>query len=276
LQVLVKLLTFKENIDLKLVHRIILFFCFLFALPLAVTQAQSVEEADGYTREFTYGLNFNTNGGLLGGAMIKQAYHMQGKWYQFWGLEGVEVKHPKEIPYTNQYTGATFVKGKRNYFFALRPHYGREYTFFHKAAESGVQVNGVVAAGPSIGILAPYYIDYDYTRLDSKGQPIMPYDVRAEHYNPNVHTDMNRIIGGTGVFTGLSEPSFKVGAHVKAGVSFEYGRYMESVTGIEVGMLYEMYTNRVIIVQGTGIDEGVENRNRFFSLYLTLYYGHRR
>ncbi|WP_192825116.1 hypothetical protein [Rufibacter sp. LB8] len=273
---LVKLLTFKENNSFSTVRRIFTAFCLFIFLSGTAAMAQGLEEDESYTREFTYGLNFNTNGGLLGGAMVKQVYLMQGKWYQFWGLEAVEVKHPKEVQYQNRYTGSTFVKGKRNYFFALRPNYGREYTFFKKAAESGVQVNGIFAAGPSIAVLGPYYIDYNYTRLDRNGQPIGPVDVRAEPYDPNIHTDLNRIVGGSGVFTGLSEPSFKVGAHVKAGVSFEYGRYMESVTGIEVGMLYEMFPSRIIIVQGTGVDEGVKNQNRFFSLYLTLYYGHRR
>lgn len=268
---LVKLLTFKQILAFCHVRKFLLILFLICSLPGGLAFAQSVEEEEGYSREFTYGLNFNTNGGLLGGAMIKQVYHLQDKWYHFWALEGVEVKHPKEIRWQNPYTGGSIVVGKSNYLFVLRPEYGREYTFFRKAAESGVQVNGIVAAGPSIGIMAPYYIQYDYTRLDSQGNPIGPPDVRTEQYDPTIHTQLDtRLVGGAGVFTGLAEPSFQFGGHIKAGVSFEYGRYMESVTGVEVGMMYEAFTKEIIIIpQAT-------NRQSFTSVYLTLYYGRRR
>lgn len=246
---------------------VLVFFC---ALPLGFAFAQSVEEEEGYSREFTYGLNFNSNGGLLGGAMLKQTFHLKDKWYQFWALEGVEVKHPQEYPRHNPYTGASLVLGKSNYFFVLRPQYGREYTFFRKAPESGVQVNGIIAAGPSIGILAPYYIQYDYTRRDVLGNPIGPADIRSEPYEPSVHTRSDLLVGSAGVFTGLAEPTPVLGAHVKAGVSFEYGRYMESVTGVEVGVLYEAFTKEIVIIPQA------RNRQQFMSFYLTIYYGNRR
>jgi hypothetical protein len=253
------------------VRRFLLVLVLVSFLPVGLAMAQTAEEEEGYSREFTYGLNFNSNGGLLGGAMIKQVYHMGGKWYQFWALEGVEVKHPKEVRYQNPYTGGTYIKGKSNYLFVLRPQYGREYTFFRKAAESGVQVNGVVAAGPSIGILAPYFIQYDYTPYDVNRQPIGPSDIRTEQYDPRVHTQPDtHILGSSGVFTGLAEPHFRVGANAKAGVSFEYGRYMESVTGIEVGMLYEAFAGNLDMIPQAS------NNNTFLSVYLTLYYGRRR
>ncbi|MFC6996266.1 hypothetical protein [Rufibacter roseus] len=252
-------------------RKILLILLLTCTLPAGLAFGQVLEEEEGYTREFTYGLNFNTNGGLLGGAMIKQVYHLQNKWYHFWALEGVEVKHPKETRWQNHYTGASFVVGKSNYLFVLRPQYGREYTFFRKAAESGVQVNGLVAAGPSIGFLAPYYIQYDYTRYDNNGNPLGPPDVRTEQYDPSVHTQPDyRIVGSSGVFTGLAEPTLKFGGNIKAGVSFEYGRYMESVTGIEVGLMYEAFTSDIVIIpQAT-------NSSSFTSVYLTLYYGRRR
>ncbi|GAA4311060.1 hypothetical protein GCM10023183_29550 [Nibribacter koreensis] len=233
-----------------------------------------MEEEETYTREFTYGINFNSNGGLIGGLAIKSAYHLKGNWYQFWSLEGVEVKHPKEYPYINTNTGATYVRGKSNYMFVLRPEYGREYTFFKKAAESGVQVNGVVAVGPSLGILAPYYIDYDRSRYVYNPQTRTYYRtgeviISSEPYDPDIHNEA-LILGGSGPFKGLGDPSFKVGAHAKAGVSFEYGRYMESVTGVEVGVLYEAFTEKIPIIPTA------ENSNHFTSVYLTLYYGRRR
>ncbi|WP_245964492.1 hypothetical protein [Rufibacter immobilis] len=245
----------------------------IYGLSVGLASAQSAEEEESYSREFTYGLNFNSNGGLLGGAMIKQVYHMGGKWYQFWALEGVEVKHPKESRVQNYNTGASYINGKSNYLFVLRPQYGREYTFFRKAAESGVQVNGLVAAGPSIGIMAPYFIEYDRSNyIEQQGALYLvgPLIINTEQYDPNVHTNNFFIVGAPGVFKGLSEPSFRVGANLKAGLSFEYGRYMESVTGIEVGMLVEAFAGDMTLMPNAS------NRNAFFSVYLTLYYGRRR
>jgi hypothetical protein len=275
LQVPVKLLTFKQNLALSAVRRILLVFLFLCTLPAGVALAQSAEEEEGYSREFTYGLNFNSNGGLLGGVMIKQAYHLGGKWYHFWALEGVEVKHPKERRVQNMVNGASFIDGKSNYLFVLRPEYGREYTFFRKAAESGVQVNGVVAAGPSIGIMAPYFIDYDrsnyvYDRNTNSYYLSGPVIINSEQYDPMVHTNDMFIVGASGVFKGLSEPSFRAGVHAKVGVSFEYGRYMESVTGIETGMMVEAFAGDLTMIPDA------PNRNTFLSVYLTLYYGRRR
>ncbi|WP_210489563.1 hypothetical protein [Rufibacter aurantiacus] len=256
-------------------RRILLVLAIISFLPVGLAMAQTVEEEEGYSREFTYGLNFNSNGGLLGGAMIKQVYHLEGNWYHFWALEGVEVKHPKERPVQNLQNGASFVRGKSNYLFVLRPQYGREYTFFKKAAESGVQVNGVFAAGPSIGIMAPYFIEYDRSNyvLDPRTQQyylVGPVMISTEQYDPNIHTNEGLIVGAPGVFKGLSEPSFRVGANAKAGVSFEYGRYMESVTGIEVGMLVEAFAGDMTMIPGA------PKRNTFMSVYLTLYYGRRR
>ncbi|AMM52750.1 hypothetical protein TH61_04650 [Rufibacter sp. DG15C] len=253
-------------------YLLILLACICF--PCSWAFGQNVEEEETYTREFTYGINFNSNGGLIGGLMIKSAYHLTNNWYQFWAIEGVEVKHPKEYRYQNVNTGANFVFGKSNYFFVLRPEYGREYTFFKKAAESGVQVNGIAAIGPSIGIQAPYYIDYDRSRYVYNPQTRTYYRtgemiVASEPYDPAIHNDA-LILGSSGPFKGLGDPTFKVGAHVKAGVSFEYGRYMESVTGIEVGMVYEAFTDKIPIIPVA------EQSSHFTSVYLTLYYGRRR
>lgn len=247
----------------------------LCTFPVGLAFAQAAEEDESYSREFTYGINFNSNGGLIGGLMIKQVYHLNGKWYHFWGLEGVEVKHPKETRYQNPRSGGSYIRGKSNYLFVLRPQYGREYTFFKKAAESGVQVNGIIAAGPSIGFLAPYYIEFDYSNYGNNWNLQGPLDIRTEQFDPDKHEkridnpDL-RTLNGVGVFQGLSEPNLRFGGNIKAGVSFEYGRYMESVTGIEVGVLYEAFAGDLTMIPAG------ENRRHFTSFYLTLYYGHRR
>ena len=230
-------------------------------------------QSEGYQKEFTYGINFNTNGRIIGGASLRSSHTIKDKWQQFWGLEIVEVKHPKENPYMGL-SGDLFVLGKSNYFFVVRPEFGREYTFFRKAPESGVEVNGILAVGPSLGLQVPYYIVFDSTKyVDQNGvrYQVGPTDYRTEPYDPiNAHSDLNRIRGSAGFLTGLRETDIKIGAHIKAALSFEYGRYQENITGIEVGFLVEAYPKKIIMIPQA------ENYNTFTSVYLTLYYGSRK
>nr|WP_255749820.1 hypothetical protein [Pontibacter liquoris] len=224
--------------------------------------AQS-DEDESFENELSYGVNFNSNGGLVGGAFIRSAFFMNEHMYQFGGLEVVEVKHPKENRLYSPETGDFFIAGKQNYLFVVRPHYGRELVLFRKAAESGVQVNAVGAIGPSIGLLVPYYIRYNY------GGPGME-DVRTEQYDPTRHTNIDQIQGNVNFLQGLGESKVNIGAHVKAGLSFEYGRYKESITGIEVGFALEAYTKDLIIIPQA------DNSSIFPSVYLNLYYGRRK
>lgn len=242
------------------------YLVFILSLFLAYTvPAAAQSSGEEFKRELSYGVNLNSNGGLIGGAFIRSSRFVQDRIYQFGGLEVVEIKHPKEFRIDSRETGDFFIFGKQNYLFALRPHYGREFILFHKAAESGVQVNAIGAAGPSIGLLVPYYIRYNYG-----SQSALSQDVRTEAYDPDVHRLWERIQGNANVFTGLAESKVNFGVHTKAGLSFEYGRYQESITGIEVGFMFEQYLNRLVMIPNA------ESYSRFISVYLNIYYGSRK
>jgi hypothetical protein len=256
------------------VYKFLLVCCSFVALALSPAFGQ--QDDDGYQRELSYGINFNTNGGLIGGGMIKSTHRLKDKWYHFGAIEIVEVKHPKEQVRFNQETGGTYIKGKSNYLFSIRPQYGREYVLFKKAPESGVQVNAIFAAGPTLGLVVPYLINYNYGTPRGNNSPANPttppfpaIGVRTEQYDPKIHRE-DFILGRAGVFKGLSQNDLKVGANLKSAVSFEYGRYREGVTGVETGVLLEMFPTRPIIIPEA------TNRNVFISLYLTLYYGRRK
>ena len=239
-------------------------FAFLLTLSGLAVPAVAQSEDEPYHNELIYGINLNSNGGLLGGVFIRSAYTINENWLQFGGLEVVEVKHPKEYR-VYSYTGDSFIRGKQNSLFVIRPHYGRELILFRKAAESGVQVNAVGAIGPSIGLLAPYYIRYEYNGANG-GIP----DVRTEQYDPALHPEIDFIEGSAGALTGLGESKINLGLHTKAGISFEYGRYNESITGVEVGVLVEAFPKEMVIIPEA------ENRQLFTSVYLNIYYGRRR
>lgn len=218
------------------------------------------DEDDEYRSEFVYGINFNTNGGIIGGAIIKYARAMGPNMYQTFGLEIVNVKHPKELRYPSNLTGNTFIFGKQNYLFAIRPTYGRELVLFRKAPDEGVQINAIAAAGPSIGLVKPYYIVYQYS----------PTDQRSEQYDPEKHRVTGNIVGSGGLTEGFSEAKVNLGLNMKAGLSFELSGFRNSVTGFEVGFLLEAYPKRVILIPAA------QNRSVFTSAYLSLFFGSKR
>ncbi len=228
----------------------------LLLLPYAL-MAQD-DEFD-YESEFTYGINFNTNARLIGGFVFKYARAAGKNQFNSFGLEIVNVKHPKEHRLPNQ-MGNSFIVGKALYLVAVRPQYGREIVLFRKAPEDGVQLNLIMAAGPSLGITKPYYVLYSD---DNNFQT-----ARSVPYNPDRH-NIERIYGSGPITDGFDNLRLNLGAHAKTGFSFEFGRFNNSVVGIEVGLLMEAYTRKIEIIPVA------PNRSVYPSAYFTLYYGNK-
>lgn len=233
-----------------------------------------------YRREVVFGLNFNTQGGLIGGANVRVASVLDERLLRFWSLEGVSFKNPKEERVTNPYTGGTYTRYKTNYAFALRPSFGLQRILFRKAAESGVQVNALLSAGPSIAFLMPYYISYDET-ADRNNNVFGTSDIIVnEQYDPNKHTTSGAVkvtvIDRAPLFSGIGGTKVVAGGHLRGGLSFEYGRYRDAVAGAEVGFLMELYTRRLdVLAPPSPTDPNTLNKQFYPSVYLTLYLGHR-
>ena len=249
------------------------------ALAQAPTRSPSLtspSDEQSYRTEFVFGVNFNTQGGLIGGASVRSARVLDERWLRFWSLEGVMLKNNKELQMPTQY--GSVVSSKVNYAFSLRPSFGVQRVLFRKAADSGVQVNALLSAGPSLGLLLPYYISYDYTiSKNAGGQVQQDDDVRDEQYNPNVHTVPGAILDRAPIFSGIGNTKVVPGAHLRAALSFEYGRYRDAVAGLETGFMVEAFTKEIVILQPSlSLPVTRDLNKRFFpSVYLTLYFGHR-
>ena len=78
-----------------------------------------------------YSTGENTNGGLIGGGVLKFSNKIAEKLYSTIGVELVNVKHSKENKYSAALGyGRTFIWAKQNYFFSFRGQYGREMILF--------------------------------------------------------------------------------------------------------------------------------------------------
>jgi hypothetical protein len=235
------------------------FFIFLIAvLPFFSASAQSDEDFE-YTTEFIWGINKNTRGGLIGGLVFKYSTAINSRVYQTFGLELMNVKHPQERRQPT-ITGNTYIYGKQNYLYAIRGQYGRDIILYYKAPQQGVQINANFAIGPTLGLEAPYYIEY----LVGNNQII------KEPYEPMRHPDAGNILGTGDIFQGITQSKIVPGLNAKAALSFEFGTFKNNVTGIEAGFLGEIYSRNINLIPMA------RNTNIFPTAFLTLYYGNRR
>lgn len=212
-----------------------------------------------YDKEFLFGLNKNTNGGLVGGLAFKMGTRIDDSQFSFLGLELSNVKNQKEARY-NTVLGNSYIFGKSNYLYAIRPHYGREIILFKKAPNQGVQVSALAAVGPTLGIIAPYYIEYALNRVETV----------VEQYDPQKHQSKFNILGTGRLFQGIGKSEVAVGAMAKAALSFEFGIFKSSATALELGYMIEGYNKKIPLIPTT------ENSQLYQSAYFTFFYGFRK
>lgn len=232
-------------------------FFLLLSLPV---QAQREDTGNyEYDREYLLGVNKNTNGGMIGGVAFKVGTRLDDSQFAFFGLELANVKHPKEVRYSTV-TGNNYIFGKSNYLYAIRPHYGREVILFKKAPNQGVQVSALAAVGPSIGLVAPYFIEYALNRVETV----------VEQYDPAVHQSRFNILGTGRLLEGIGQSELALGGMAKAALYFEFGVFRSNATGLEVGYQVEGFQKKIPLILRE------QNRQFFQSAYFTLFFGFRK
>ena len=219
---------------------------------------KEVVDEDNFKSILSFGLTTNTNSGLLGGLMVRKEVAINNntlhRQFHYYNLEIVSVNHYRESNANVNGNGSSFVYGKQNYLFAIRPQFGREINLFRKSSEGGVNINAIFAGGPTIGVLKPYYVQVAYGRGVT----------RDEVFDP---AGKQNIVGSGGFFDGLGEAKLVPGINLKAALNFELDAFRQSNISLEVGFLAEAYTQKVNIMALS------ENRNFFTSGYVTVFFG---
>ena len=235
----------------------------LLVIACSVTLMGQATDSYDYNSEFTWGINKNSSGGLIGGFTFKKARKLNDWMLESFGLEIMNVKHPQEVRRNSGSTGNYFIYGKNNYLYAFRFQYGRDFILFKKASQQGVEVKVVTAVGPSFGIVAPYFIERS---VDNS-----LFSTRHEQYDPNnPDHSFNNILGTGNLFEGLGSSKIQMGGNLKAALNFELGTIKSQVTGFEVGFLMDAYFNKVILMP-TSVNNSV-----FPTIFFTLFYGSRK
>lgn len=228
--------------------------CFTLAQSFGGSLAYAQSSGNSYNQEWAIGLNWNTNGKMLGGVAFRYTRRVADNQFRYYGLEWVNVKHEKEQKVRQNFSSSSFIPNKINYLLAVRPQYGRDFALFRKAPEEGVHLNLNVSGGPSIGWLKPYHVMVD------RG----PEETISQQYDPEKH-NQREIRGAASPFDGLNNSEFKLGGHLKAGLYFEVHHATNHVLGIETGGLIETFA------QDMPIMADMNNSATFTSFYVTVF-----
>ena len=231
-----------------------------------------------FNREFTVDIKLHTSG-LSIGANIAQlkSYYLT----RFINFELGEIKHPKEVrqnfdiqPSFTGRVSRSFIFGKQNNFWVLRGGLGEKRYFSEKAKRKGLAIGVSYQAGPSIGILKPYYLQF--INFVDPGSNLFTYSSeKFSEDNADKFLDIVQIFGASGFSEGLGEINFQPGAHAKAALHFDWGAFDEFVKAIEAGIMIDAYFKKIPIMVESPQIENTENQPIFINLFLNFQFGKR-
>jgi len=217
-----------------------------------------------YSKQSIFGLQFRTNGYGLFYELGRLKTNRKTNIYR---IDITEIKHNKEEKTQTGsngfiFFGNPFIYGKINNFYQVTLGFGQQYILGQKGNKNGVSVSAIYNGGFSIGLLRPYYIEV----VDQNG------DVKTIKYEDDKALFMNKqvILGGGGLGKGWGEMKVKPGAFLKTALRFDYGRFNETVTGLEVGISGEFYSGKIPIIAEQ------KDRQFFFQGYISILFGRRR
>ncbi len=223
---------------------------------------QSEEGVLIYSKQSIFGVQFRTNGYGVFYELGKMKTNRKTNIYR---IDITEIKNQKEDKLSSGsiFFGNPYIYGKANNFYQVTLGFGQQYILGEKGNKNGVSVAAVYNAGLAIGLLKPYYLDVtDPTTLQVRRIKYTPQD-SALFLGPT-------IAGGGGFGKGWSELKFKPGAFAKAALRFDYGRFNEMVSGIEVGISAEFYGEKIPIMLLQ------KDKQLFFQGYISLLFGRRK
>ncbi|RYF84711.1 MAG: hypothetical protein EOO03_14400 [Chitinophagaceae bacterium] len=176
-------------------------------------------------------------------------------------LEIAERKHVKEEKQQINFSTAPIIYGKINYFYPVKLGVQYQHLLGNKGNKNGVSITANVGGGVSMGLLRPYKVDV----LIGNERKFVGYESPDSSYYLN-----GPIVGGPGFGTGWSDLKVTPGIYIKPALRFDYGKFNEMVSAIEVGLTGEFYTKD--IPQMIYIDQ----KKLFLSAYVAILFGRRK
>ncbi len=226
-----------------------------------------------YLREAAASLRLHEDGWAIGLTMGRlKTYYLTS----YWHFELGELKHEKEtrssLDYPSRLNGKVsraFIYGKQHNLFVLRASYGMKRYYSEKAKKKGAVLGFTWEAGPTLGLLKPYYLEvFSY----EGGNLPTPITIKYTPETANLFLDHTRIYGSSGWAKGLDELSLVPAIHARAALHVDWGAFDELLKAVEAGLMVDFFFQEVPLM--VPLPE-VENSNLFINLFLTLQFGKR-
>jgi hypothetical protein len=228
---------------------------------------QEEEGALVFNKQNAFSINLNTDG--WGVRFEKGKYKTITTTNLMW-LEFGERKHPKEerIPTLSASGGfiliSNYIYGKQNNFYYLNLGLGQQKLIGGKGNKNGIAVSAIYGGGLTLGLLKPYYLEIENRATGDREQ------IKYDGTNEALFLDPNAILGRGGLFKGFNEMKIVPGAHAKLALRFDYGRYNELLSAIEVGVNGAFYSQKMPILLLN------KEQNFFFNAYAAFTFGKRK
>ncbi len=226
---------------------------------------QEEEGAIIYQKQSVFGVKLYTDGYAVFYELGRLKTPVKTNLYS---IEIGERKHPKEEKLTrgNNYgfaIGNPYIYGKINNFYFVKLGFSQQHLIGGKGNKNGVAVSALYGGGVTAGLLKPYYISYSNPVTNQRK------DIKFAN-NDSAFLEARSIIGASGLGKGFNEIKFSPGVFAKGGLRFDYGRYNETVTAIEVGLNVELYSQKMPLMLLN------KQKQLFFNAYAAIDFGRRK
>ncbi|OAV45006.1 hypothetical protein [Lewinella sp. 4G2] len=197
---------------------------------------------------------------------------------KYWSLGLGNIRHSRERkinpedfnPQTNRIS-RSYTYGKENQLYALRFAFGTRKYISEKAKDKGVAMGYSYEFGPSLGLLKPYYIEYE---LQDAAFTVI--DIRHDGENTaQFLNDQGRIFGASEWTKGLGEIGLRPGLHARAAAHFGFGAYDEVPKYLEAGLMADFFLGETDLLIESDLTPGVKNSPLYLSLYVKVTMGKR-
>ena len=234
--------------------------------------AEEEEGALVFQKQWGIGIKLNTDGESI---FFEHGKYKTIKRTNLWWIELSEKKarnqqkqtpQPVQIDYPGfsvLSVGSDYVYGKENNFYQLKLGMGRQLRIGSKGINNGVAVSAIVGGGLSLGLVKPYFVQV-YDSTSSTGMSDIKYA-----NNPAAFLDPTIILGSSGFAKGIYSTKVVPGVHARGSLRFDYGRYRETLSALEVGFNADFYSDKIAIMALN------PKENFFLNVYVGIVFGGR-
>lgn len=217
-----------------------------------------------YKSHFIAGFKLNSDG--YGGFLEYGKVKSKNKALLF-QLDISERKHLKEEKLQNEsMPSSPLIYGKINFFYPVKLGVQEQFVLGNKGNKNGVNITANVGGGVSLGVLRPYLLQIN------RGNDTLEY-VKYNSTDSIYFVDqqyLGNVVGGPSFSEGWNQLSMVPGLYIKSSLRFDYGKYNEIISGIEIGVHAEYYNKNIPQL----ID--VDQKRFFMGAYISILFGKRK